>query len=193
MDLVLPLPTVPETRRLSNAVLGTAIFIAAETMFFAALISAHTIAKATALGGVWPPPGQPRLPVERTAVNTAALLLSGVLLWTGNRLMPRFSDTAKRCITWAILLGAAFVSLQGVEWVRLLREGLTMTSSSHGGFFYLIIGAHALHVVAGLIVLTWAYWGTLRRTVTQEAFAATRFFWYFVVLLWPVLYWRVYL
>jgi len=193
MDLVLPLPTAPETRRVSNAVLGVAIFIAAEAMFFAALISAHTIAKATAFGGVWPPPGQPRLPVARTAINTAALLSSGVLLWTGNRWMPRSSDAAKRCIMWAILLGAAFVSLQGVEWARLLREGLTMTSSSHGGFFYLIIGAHALHVVAGLVALTWAYWGTLRRTVTQEAFAATRFFWYFVVLLWPVLYWRVYL
>ena len=53
------------------------IFVATEIMFFAGLMSAHTIAKATVLGGVWPPPGQPRLPVERTAINTAILLLSG--------------------------------------------------------------------------------------------------------------------
>jgi len=193
MDSVLPLQTVPGTRRLSNAVLGVAIFVAAEAMFFAALISAHTIARATAPGGVWPPPGQPRLPIERTAVNTAALLLSGILLWTGNRMMLRSSEAAKRCVTAAILLGAAFVSLQGVEWARLLREGLTITSSTHGGFFYLIIGAHALHVVGGLVALTWAYWGAQRRTVSPEVFTAARFFWYFVVLLWPVLYWRIYL
>ena len=56
------------------------IFVVAEIMFFAALMSAHTIARATVLGGVWPPAGQPRLPVERTAFNTAILLLSGALV-----------------------------------------------------------------------------------------------------------------
>jgi len=193
MDSVLPLQTRPDAHRLPNAVLGVSILIAAEVMFFAAFISAHTIARATALGGVWPPAGQPRLPFERTAVNTAALLLSGLLLWTGNRPMVKSSEVARRCIVGAILLGAAFVALQGVEWIALLREGLTMTSSAHGGFFYLIIGAHALHVVGGLVALTWAFAGILRKTLAPETFTATRLFWYFVVLLWPVLYWRVYL
>ena len=63
------------------------IFVAAEIMFFAALMSAHTIARATVTGRRVASPGQPRLPVERTAVNTAILLLSGVLLWIGNRRM----------------------------------------------------------------------------------------------------------
>jgi heme/copper-type cytochrome/quinol oxidase subunit 3 len=183
----------PGTRRLPNAVLGTAIFMAAEMMFFAALISAHTIARATAPGGLWPPANQPRLPVEQTAVNTAALLLSGALLWIGTRLADKASEVAKRCVLGAILLGAAFVSLQGVEWIRLLREGLTLTSSSHGGFFYLIVGAHALHAAGALVALTWAYFGMLRKSVAPAVFTASRLFWYFVVLLWPVLYWRVYL
>ncbi len=186
-------PRAPGTRRLSNPVLGTAIFLAAEVMFFAALISAHTIARATAPGGLWPPANQPRLPVEQTAVNTAALLLSGALLWTGTRLADTASEVAKRCVLGAILLGAAFVSLQGMEWIRLLREGLTLTSSSHGGFFYLIVGAHALHAAGALVALTWAYFGTLRKSVSPAVFTASRLFWYFVVLLWPVLYWRVYL
>lgn len=185
--------SAPGTRRPSNAVLATAIFLAAETMFFAALMSAHTIARATARGGVWPPPDQPRLPIEQTAVNTAALLLSGVLLWVGNRLIDKESELAKRCVVGSIILGTAFVSLQGAEWIRLLREGLTLTSSSHGGFFYLIVGAHGLHAVAALVALTWAYFGTLRRTVAPAVFTASRLFWYFVVLLWPLIYMRVYL
>ena len=49
-----------------------------------------------------------------------------------------------------MLLGAFFVLFQGVEWVALLREGLTLTSSTHGAFFYLIIGTHALHAVVAL-------------------------------------------
>ena len=63
-----PPPVVP------TPVLGMLIFVIAETMMFAGLISAFTIVKAGALG--WPPPGQPRLPVEATAFNTAVLLLS---------------------------------------------------------------------------------------------------------------------
>lgn len=193
MNATVLVPSPPGTRRLPNAVLGTAIFMAAEMMFFAALISAHTIARATAPGGIWPPANQPRLPVEQTAVNTAALLLSGALLWIGTRLADKASEVAKRCVLGAILLGAAFVSLQGVEWIRLLREGLTLTSSSHGGFFYLIVGAHALHAAGALVALTWAYFGMLRKSVVPAVFTASRLFWYFVVLLWPVLYWRVYL
>jgi len=193
MSAAVMMPRALGTRRPSNAVLGTAIFIAAEVMFFAALMSAHTIARATAPGGVWPPPDQPRLPIEQTAVNTAALLLSGVLLWLGNRVIDKESELAKRCVVGSIILGTAFVSLQGVEWARLLREGLTLTSSSHGGFFYLIVGAHALHAVGALVALTWAYFGMLRKTVAPAVFAASRLFWYFAVLLWPVIYLRVYL
>ena len=50
-----PLPILP------SAVRGVLIFVVAELMMFAGLISAYSIVKAGALG--WPPPGQPRLPV----------------------------------------------------------------------------------------------------------------------------------
>ena len=180
-------------KRLPNSVLGMMIFIAAEVMFFAALMSAHTIARSTAMGGVWPPAGQPRLPVERTAVNTAILLLSGILLWIGNRRMSTEPERGLRYVAGAIATGIAFVLLQGVEWVALLREGLTMTSSNHGAFFYLIVGTHALHAVAAITALTWVYILMRRGTLAPSTFMATQAFWYFVVILWPVIYLRVYL
>ena len=181
------------SKRLPNAVLGMIIFIAAEIMFFAALMSAHTIARSSAMGGIWPPAGQPRLPVEQTAVNTAILLLSGVLLWIGNRRMSTERERALQYVAGAIVTGAAFVLFQGVEWVALVREGLTMTSSNHGAFFYLIVGAHALHAVAAIIALAWVYVLMRRGTLSLSTFAATQVFWYFVVILWPVIYLRVYL
>jgi heme/copper-type cytochrome/quinol oxidase subunit 3 len=174
-------------------VLGMIIFVAAEIMFFAALMSAHTIARATVLGGVWPPPGQPRLPVERTAFNTAILLLSGALLLVANRRARESQEKARPYVAGAILTGAAFILLQGVEWVRLLREGLTMTSSSHGAFFYLIVGAHALHAVVAIVALAAVYFPMRRGMLSPSRFAATQVFWYFVVLLWPIIYLRVYL
>jgi cytochrome c oxidase subunit III len=185
--------TAAASKRLPNSVLAMIIFIATEVMFFAALMSAHTIARATVLGGVWPPPGQPRLPVERTAINTGILLLSGILLWIGNRRISADRESALRYVAGSIATGIAFVLLQGVEWVALLREGLTMTSSNHGAFFYLIVGTHALHAVAAIAALTWVYALMRRGTLAPSTFAATQVFWYFVVILWPVIYLRVYL
>lgn len=186
-------PAIAAGKRLPNSVLGMIIFVAAEIMFFAALMSAHTIARATVLGGVWPPPGQPRLPVERTAFNTGVLLLSGALLWVANRRSRESQEKARPYVAGAIVAGAAFVLLQGVEWVRLLREGLTMTSSSHGAFFYLIVGAHALHAVVAIAALAAVYFPMRRGVLSPSRFAATQIFWYFVVLLWPIIYLRVYL
>jgi cytochrome c oxidase subunit 3 len=184
-------PAAP-SGRLPDAVLGVVLLVVTEIMFFAALMSAHTIARASAAEGVWPPVGQPRLPLEQTAVNTVALLLSGVLLWIGNRYLQSERTKALRLIAVSIGLGVVFVLLQGKEWVALLREGLTLTSSSLGSYFYLIVGTHALHVLAGILAMIWAYRG-LKRGMEGDAFTAVRLFWYFVVVLWPGIYLKVYL
>jgi heme/copper-type cytochrome/quinol oxidase subunit 3 len=176
---------------LPNAVLGTLIFVIAEMMMFAGLISALSIVKAGTVG--WPPPGQPRLPIEATAFNTAVLLTSAVLLFVANRDYARDRKLAKSPLFWAIGLGAFFVVFQGYEWVALIRQGLTLTSSNHGSFFYLIVGMHALHAVAGLTVLASAGFKLSRGLLKPSTFAATQVFWYFVVGLWPVLYYLVYL
>ena len=188
-------PALAKGKRLPNSVLAMIIFVATEIMFFAALMSAQTIARATVLGGVWPPLGQPRLPVERTAFNTAILLLSGVLLLIANRRARAGVgyEKAGPYVLGAIIAGVAFVSLQGVEWVALLHEGLTLTSSTHGAFFYLIVGAHALHAVVAIAALAAIYFPMRSGTLSPSRFVATQIFWYFVVLVWPVIYLRVYL
>jgi cytochrome c oxidase subunit 3 len=175
-----------------SAVLGVLIFIGAEIMMFAGFISAFAIVKAGAMG-VWPPPGQPRLPIETTAFNTAALLMSGVFAFLAARAFARDPANARTPLWIAIGLGTFFVGFQGWEWVRLLAEGLTLTSSTHGSFFYMIVGAHALHAVAGLSVLLATGLALSRGRLDGDRFTAVRFFWYFVVALWPVLYVQVYL
>jgi len=176
----------------SNAVVGMAIFVACEIMFFGALISAFTITRISA-GGAWPPPGQPRLPIEATAVNTGALLASGVALFFAARAQRDSMRRAAQMTGLALLLGAGFVLFQGWEWAKLIREGLTLRSSPHGSFFYLVVGAHALHAIAGLAALGVAWARAKRDDLAPSFFTGTRIYWYFVVCLWPVLYWRVYL
>ena len=81
-------PAVP------SGVLGMLIFVVAEAMLFAGLVSAFTIIRASAV--VWPPRDQPRLPVEETALNTAALLASGLLLFFAQRALRNDRARASR-------------------------------------------------------------------------------------------------
>lgn len=74
-----PEPNIPAgfatNRRINPSKLGILLFIAAEIMFFSGLISAFVVFRFSPVQ--WPPAGQPRLPLEVTAVNTLILLFSG--------------------------------------------------------------------------------------------------------------------
>ena len=192
---IIPFRPKPRKRKklVSDAVLGMLLFVFVEIMLFAGFISAFVIIKAHAVGSVWPPPNQPRLPFEETAVNTTALIASGIVLLIAHRMYLKGQESVRRLLIAATLLGGMFVTLQGVEWLALIREGLTITSSTYGALFYTVIGAHAAHAVAAILALAWA---TLRLglgTLTREVLSAVAIFWYFVVLVWPFLYFVVYL
>jgi len=187
----------PEPRKgeklLPDGVLGMLLFIFTEAMLFAGFISAFIIVKSQAAGQMWPPFGQPRLPVEETAVNTAALLVSGLVLGFAQFAFRKSARQAVLPFAASILLGVFFVGFQGVEWAQLLGQGLTLQSSTYGAFFYLIVGAHAIHAVGALGALVWAWFRLRDDDLGQSAFTTVQLFWYFVVLLWPILYWKVYL
>jgi heme/copper-type cytochrome/quinol oxidase subunit 3 len=189
---VLPFPRrLPRQQVAPSAVIGMLIFVFTELMLFAGFVSAFTITRAAY--NTWPPIGQPRLPAAATAFNTLVLLASGVALYFAQRAFKQDPASARRPTLIALLLASFFVCFQGVEWTRLLHEGLTLSSSNHGAFFYLIIGTHALHAVVAIFALGLMYLRLLRGTLTQNAFWAMQIFWYFVVGVWPVLYLRVYL
>src|SRR4051794_12173147 len=108
----------PRRRRPANtAVFGMALFVFTEVMLFAGFVSAFVIVQSHTPPGAWPPPAQPRLPVGRTAINTAALLASGVALFAaGRRLRVTDSRGAARWMGAALALGLYFVVAQGAEW-----------------------------------------------------------------------------
>jgi heme/copper-type cytochrome/quinol oxidase subunit 3 len=179
-----------------SPVLAIVIFIGTEIMFFAGLISAYLVVRAGV--AIWPPIGQPRLPVEATAFNSAVLLASGYTAYRAGRAFasPFRRGTAHKLIWTTIGLGAFFVLFQGYEWVRLIGFGLSLSGSLYGALFYIIIGAHALHVVAALCFMALIGARASARGgegLDPDVFAAARMFWTFVVAVWPVLYALVYL
>ena len=169
----------------SNAVLGTAIYIATALMFFGGLMSAALIVRAGAPAA--PAPGVPRLPVLVTGLNMAVLCASGVLVWRAWRAHTR--ESRLRALLAAVLLGTLFAGVQGAEWARLLAHGVRVSSGQQAATFYTLVGAHALHVAGGLaaLVVTWR-----RAHQGRGDLAACLLYWGFVVLLWPVIYALVY-
>ncbi len=196
MDGTMPAEPARHFRRvqvLPNGVLGMLIFITAEVMFFAGLLSAFTIVRASNMPVSWPPPGQPLLPASATAINTIALVLSGVALFAAHRAFAK--DKLRGGLVpmaVSLALGVTFVGLQGLEWVSLLKQGLTMTSSTLGSFFYLIIGIHGIHALAAIAFLAYALVKLRQGRLVPNVFYTTQAFWYFVVGMWPVIYARVY-
>lgn len=180
-----------EPKVISNGVLGMSLFVLTEIMFFAGMISVFNIVRASAI--VWPPPDQPRLPVEATAFNTLLLFASGVCVYVAQRRFAESRPSARLPLTLAIVLASLFVIFQGFEWLSMIAQGLTLTSSALGSFFFLIVGMHALHVVVALIMMIQTWRRHARGWLQPSQLATTAVFWYFVVGAWPIIYWRVYL
>jgi heme/copper-type cytochrome/quinol oxidase subunit 3 len=185
----------PREHRLEPAKLGLLLFIVMEVMFFAGLISAFIMFRFSPIP--WPPAGQPRLPVLVTGLNTLLLLFSGFSFYRALKDLRADKYTAflsgLEVTTW---LGFLFLFVQGAEWVRLLNFGLTLSSGIFGGFFYSLVGLHALHAAGGLLALFW-----VRRRAYRAAYVRGKIlgvelcqmYWFFVVGLWPVLFVLVYL
>jgi cytochrome c oxidase subunit 3 len=178
-----------------SIVFATLIFVGSEVMFFAALISAFLVLRAGQ--GGWPPPGQPRLPLGLTLVNTAVLLSSAWTMYRAQRAI-RAGDRhgLAQWLNYTIAIGSLFVVIQGTEWIRMLAFGLEADRSLYAAVFYTVIATHGAHVLGGIGVLlfVWSRAHQGRYGPTDHAGVdAAALFWYFVVGIWPLLFMLVYL
>ena len=187
--------SVREEARDSKALLGMKVVIVSEVILFATMIAAYLALRAQA--EAWPPPGQPRLPVEVTGVNTVILLISGLTVWQALRAARAGQRSpSRRWLSVTLALGATFLIVQGSEWARLIGYGLRISSGTYGGMFYSLIGLHALHVVAAVLILIYVLWRGRAAYFTrarQIDVAVGHLYWTFVVAMWPPLYVMVYL
>jgi len=185
----------PRRPLLDNVRLAMLFLICGEVMFFGGLVSAFLVLRVTA--AQWPPPLQPRLPVGVTGVNTLVLLASSVAMVAAIRALDRRdARILVRRLLLAGGLGAAFLVVQGYEWIRLVGYGLTVWSGAYGTTFYTVIGTHAAHVVAALVWVAVTAWLAAAGRFAEGRTGVLRacaIYWHFVVALWPILYVAVYL
>ncbi len=199
---VIPLDPNRRVRRafLEYGTVSMLIFLIFDAMILAGMVGAFVLTRAAA-GGAWPPNGQPWFPVAEMAINTAALLISGGLVYLAARAWEKREARVRPLLLAAIALGTCFVFFQGVLWIGLIRQGLSLGSSPHGSLFTLIVVTHGAHALGALIFLGVAWRrlkplpddGEPRGSLSSSTFTAVRILWYFVVGVWPVLYLCLYL
>jgi len=183
----------PQTDKDATSAVGMVMFLASWAMLFGALFFAYAALRARA--DVWPPPGF-RLPTALPLVNTAVLLGSSVTLALGLRDLR--AGRAQRLAWWiglTLALGAVFLALQLVVWRSVWQSGLHVDTSIYGSVFYALTVFHALHVLAGLGVLSWLLLGALRGVYGAARLAPVRIgamFWHFVDGVWLVMFVSVY-
>src|SRR5580704_16264062 len=113
----------------------------------------------------------------------------------------KFLERGKRGVflaLWAltIFLGGLFMFGTAQEWHRLIYErGLTISTNLFGTTYYSLVGLHAFHVTAGLIMLlmvaTFGFIG--RMGVSQSGrVAVLSMYWHFVDAVWVVVFTVVY-
>ena len=167
----------------ASAWVGMAIVLGAWTVLFAALLFAYAVVRAEAPR--WPPPGVPRLPRGALAVNTIVLAAASLSLRAAAAAARRAAGgRARRCVTAALVLGAAFLGLQALVWRGLTVRGLSPRSGAYGSVFFALSGFHAAHVLAGLVVLLAVGARGLRLLPLRLTLA----YWDFMLVVWAVLY-----
>ncbi len=139
---------------------------------------------------------QQHLDIRLAFVNTLALL-------TSSYLVVRALSDKKAGNTNALMfdmvgifvLGSVFIGGQAVEWSSLFAEGESIRSA-FGSIFYTVTGIHGLHVIIGLIWISYLLVIVLRfrkpafQDVTLESFGL---YWHFVDVVWIILFSLIYL
>jgi len=159
-------------------------------MFFTALSSAYIVRAASATD--WRPLALPRV----LWLSTALILLSSGTMQAACRSLKHLLD--RQYVRWLSVtgvLGLGFLLSQWFAWKQLSQQGVFLSSNPHSSFFYLLTAMHGLHLLVGLLALTYLLLRTRQRSADEAAEArrharagAVGTYWHFMDGLWIYLF-----
>ena len=170
--------------------IGMWVGLASIAMMFTSLSSAYIVRSGTAAD--WFPLRIPRVMFG----STALILISSVTIEIARRkLKHSLADAYSRYLLLTGLLGLAFLVSQLIGWRQLRAQGIYVSSHPHSSFFYLLTGAHGVHIAGGLLALTFLWFRSLKKS-EHPAYVATRqatadavsIYWHFMDGLWIYLF-----
>jgi cytochrome c oxidase subunit III len=189
-----PFPEIPAAWKLPyRGKVAMASLIAAESAIFTIFVVAYLFYIGRSLTGP-----TPREVLEVPIFYTICLLSSSLTIHLASRFLERGKRGAFLALWFlTIVLGGLFLFGTGQEWHRLIYEhGLTISTNLFGTTYYSLVGLHATHVTAGLIMLSIVLLFGLAGRVGPEQSARVdvlSMYWHFVDAVWVVVFTVVYI
>ena len=182
--------------------LGTWLFLASEVMLFGALFSAYVLLRvgAPVTGpAAWPSHDETQLSWKIGGFNTLVLIISSVTMvmaWASLKM----NDLAKArmYLGFTVALALVFIIVKLLfEYIPKFQAHHTPSHSNFFALYFTLTGLHALHILGGVIVITYfifpgsSLWKKDPEYYTNRI-ECTGLYWHFVDLVWiflfPVLY-----
>jgi cytochrome c oxidase subunit 3 len=170
--------------------IGMWVGLASVTMMFTSLSSAYIVRSVSANDWV-------SLPMPRVLIASTVLLVASSVTFELARRRLKAGATAAyaKWLFITVVLGVGFLVSQLFAWRQLAAQGIYLSSNPHSSFFYLLTGAHAVHLAGGLFGVTFL-WLRSRRVLTEAAQAhkrkasadAVSIYWHFMDALWIYLF-----
>lgn len=126
-------------------------------------------------------------------LSTALILASGWILEAARGALER-KDT-RRYVRWleiTVGVGLAFLASQVLALQELVRQGIYLRRNPHSSLFYVLTGAHGLHLLGGIAALCYLLMNASRlRDISKFQFQRQRsrngvaaLYWHFLTVLW---------
>jgi cytochrome c oxidase subunit III len=190
----IPLPATPQSWSLPDrGKVAMAGLIFAESAIFTIFVVAYLFYIGKSLTGP-----SPREVLEVPVFFTICLLSSSISVHLAQKLLEH-GNRGGFVSLWflTLILGGLFLFGTAQEWHRLIYDrGLTISTNLFGTTYYSLVGLHAFHVTAGLviilIVLIFALAGRVDRDQSGRI-AVLSMYWHFVDAVWIVVFTVVYI
>jgi len=126
------------------------------------------------------------------ATNTFVLLTSSLFAVLGHKAAEAGDGPkAARMLYLTCLGGAIFIGLKAIEWTNEIHHGFTITANTFWSFYYTAAGLHALHVIAGVVIMLIVA-HSAKRNLELHRVELIGIYWHFVDIVWiflfPLLY-----
>jgi cytochrome c oxidase subunit 3 len=167
------------------ATIGLGVFLAVVSSLFALFISAYFMRMQVADWAKMPTP-------KLLWFNTGVLILSSIALQYAQVAARRGRmDAVRDGLILGGLCALTFLVGQLLAWQQLNAAGYFLAANPANAFFYLLTGAHGLHLLGGLVALgrtadkVWRGFGVNQVRLSVQLCAI---YWHFLLALWLVLF-----
>jgi cytochrome o ubiquinol oxidase subunit III len=185
---------VHESHNGPKVTLGFWMYLMTDCVLFATLFATYAVLKSGTADG---PSSEDLFDIWFVLGETLILLTSSFTC--GMAILASQNRQRQQVMAWLLvtaLLGAAFLGMELSEFSHLVNEGNSWQRSGFLSAFFTLVGAHGLHITAGLIWIITMIYRINQRGLTQSTLrklTMLSLFWHFLDVIWIFIFTIVYM